>query len=32
MSVSKNGRVLTMKTRGSIDGMEYSSVQIFDRQ
>ena len=32
MTLSKNGKVLTMKTSGEIDGTEYKSVQVFDRQ
>jgi len=31
-TVSDNGRVLTVTTKGSKDGTEYSSVQVYDRQ
>jgi len=31
-TVSDNGKVLTVTTKGSRDGAEYSSVQVFDRQ
>ena len=32
MSVSANGKVLTIATKGSVDGNDYSSTQVFDRQ
>jgi hypothetical protein len=32
ITVSKNGKVLTMRIKGTIDETEYSSVQVFDRQ
>ena len=31
-TVSDNGRVLTVTTKGNRDGKEYSSVQVYDRQ
>ena len=31
-TVSKNGNVLTVTTKGSRDGSESSSVQVYDRQ
>jgi hypothetical protein len=31
-TVSDNGKVLTVTTKGSRDGTEYSSVQVYDRQ
>ena len=31
-TVSDNGKVLTVTTKGNRDGAEYSSVQVFDRQ
>ena len=31
-TVSDNGKVLTVTTRGTRDGTEYSSVQVYDRQ
>jgi hypothetical protein len=31
-TVSDKGRVLTVTTKGSKDGTEYSSVQVYDRQ
>ena len=31
-TVSGNGKVLTVTTKGTKDGAEYSSVQVFDRQ
>ena len=30
--VSRNGEVLTVTTKGTKDGAEYSSVQVYDRQ
>ena len=27
-----SGKVLTITTKGSVDGNEYSSTQVFDRQ
>ena len=32
MAVSANGKVLTIATKGSVDGNDYSSTQVFDRQ
>jgi hypothetical protein len=32
MTVSANGKVLTITTKGSVDGNDYSSTQVFDRQ
>jgi hypothetical protein len=32
VTVSKNGKVLTMRVNGTIDGMDYSSLQVFERQ
>lgn len=32
MKVSADGKVLTMTTTGTINGVDYSSTQIFDRQ
>ena len=31
-TVSDNGKVLTVTTKGSRNGSEYSSVQVYDRQ
>ena len=31
-TVSDNGKVLTVTTKGNRDGAEYSSVQVYDRQ
>ena len=31
-TVSDNGKVLTVTTKGTRDGTEYSSVQVYDRQ
>ena len=31
-TVSDNGKVLTVATKGNRDGAEYSSVQVYDRQ
>ena len=31
-TLSKNGKVLTVTTKGSRNGSEYSSVQVYDRQ
>ena len=31
-TVSKDGNVLTVTTKGSKDGTEYTSVQVYDRQ
>ena len=31
-TVSNNGKVLTVTTKGNRDGTEYSSVQVYDRQ
>jgi hypothetical protein len=31
-TVSRNGEVLTVTTKGNKDGVEYSSVQVYDRQ
>ena len=31
-TVSDNGKVLTVTTKGTRDGAEYSSVQVYDRQ
>jgi hypothetical protein len=31
-TVSDNGKVLTVTTKGNKDGAEYSSVQVYDRQ
>ena len=31
-AVSDNGKVLTVTTKGNIDGTEYSGVQVYDRQ
>jgi hypothetical protein len=31
-TVSRNGEVLTVTTKGTKDGAEYSSVQVYDRQ
>jgi len=32
MAVSADGKVLTITTKGSVDGNDYSSTQVFDRQ
>jgi len=32
MTVSTGGKVLTITTKGSVDGNDYSSTQVFDRQ
>lgn len=32
MTVSADGKVLTIATKGSVDGNDYSSTQVFDRQ
>jgi hypothetical protein len=32
MTVGADGKVLTITTRGSVDGNDYSSTQVFDRQ
>jgi hypothetical protein len=32
MTASADGKVLTITTKGSVDGNDYSSTQVFDRQ
>ena len=32
MTASAEGKVLTITTKGSVDGNDYSSTQVFDRQ
>ena len=32
MTVSSDGKVLTIVTKGSVDGNDYSSTQVFDKQ
>lgn len=32
MKISPDGKVLTISTKGSVDGQDYQSTQIFDRQ
>ena len=32
MTVSADGKVLTITTKGSVDRNDYSSTQVFDRQ
>jgi hypothetical protein len=32
MKLSENGKVLTVTTKGSIGGIDYSSTQVFDRR
>jgi hypothetical protein len=32
MKISNGGKTLTMTTKGSVDGVDYSSTQIYDKQ